>query len=814
MTPENNDDNGITENNRPRPDLPPLEEGSQRVLPLLPLRGMVSYPQMLLPLNVEGERDTTLVDRVMFGDRLLALFTRRPAENETEGDDADEAPLTAGDLHPIGTLGVVLKMLRMPDGSMRLMIQGLQRVRLEEFLADGEYPRVRVSPLEESEPDTVRVKALRGSLTDIFSRVVELSNRDEDLLVAALNIEENSRLADFIAANLNLELEDRLRVLATADVQQRLELVTKLAGRELEVLKIGQSIQNEISEGMNRAQREYYLRQQLEAIRRELGESEQPSVELDELAERMKEKKWPESTAEKAQRELKRLRQMNPGSAEYVVAHTYLNWLLDLPWGHCSTDRLEIESARRILEEDHYGLAEIKDRILEFLAVRKLAPQSRGPILCFVGPPGTGKTSIGRSIARALGREFTRASLGGVHDEAEIRGHRRTYVGALPGRILQGLKTAGTSNPVFMLDEVDKLASDFRGDPSSALLEVLDPEQNDTFRDNYVEEPYDLSRVFFITTANTTATVPRPLLDRMEVIEFDGYSREEKAQIAKRYLFPRRREANGLTKKQLFLPIRTLRAVTDGYTREAGVRNLERAIGTVCRKVARKVAAGEVEERVVVEPAELDEYLGAPRVKLRRRRRRDCVGLATGLVWTPVGGEIVFVEVAAMPGKGGLILTGQLGEVMKESGRIALSYVRAHAKALGVDPAALTDVDVHIHVPAGAVPKEGPSAGVTLTTALVSLFTDRPVRNEVGMTGELSLRGEVLPVGGLKSKLLAARRAGLREVILPARNRPEVEEAFSDGEDSQLDLELHYVERVTEALEIALEGDEKSSTDS
>ncbi len=786
------------------PDEVALEQGEEKVFPLLVLEGLVSYPQMLLPLNVEDERDIKLIDEVMFGDRLVALFTRRPTDDEEA--ESDESEIGEDDFHPVGNLGVILKMLRMPDGSMRLMIQGLQRIRLEEFHPGDDYDRVRVSQLEETEDDSVRIKALRSSLGEIFEKIVKLSNRNDEVLVAALNIEENARLADFVAANLNLELADRLRVLETADVEKRLELVTKLAVRELEVLKIGQSIQDEISEGMERTQREYYLRQQLEAIKRELGESDQSSVELDELAERVEEKDWPEAVDSKARRELKRLRQMNPGSAEYVVAHTYLTWLLDLPWEHYSADRLDIERARRILDEDHYGLSKIKDRILEFLAVRKLAPESKGPILCFVGPPGTGKTSIGRSIARALGRQFVRASLGGVHDEAEIRGHRRTYVGALPGRILQGLKTAGTSNPVYMLDEIDKLASDFRGDPSSALLEVLDPEQNNTFRDNYIEEPYDLSHVFFITTANTTGTIPRPLLDRMEVIEFDGYTREEKAQIAKRYLFPRRIEANGLTREQLFLPIKTLRVLADSYTREAGVRNLERAIGTICRKVARKVAAGKLDGRLKLQPGELAEYLGPPRVLKERRKPADMIGVATGLVWTPVGGDIVFIEAAAMPGKGGLTLTGQLGDVMQESARIALSHVRARAVELGLDEAVGGDRDIHIHVPAGAVPKDGPSAGVTMVAALVSLFSGRPVRNEVGMTGEITLRGDVLPVGGLKSKLLAARRAGLQEIILPAKNEPEIEDAFKGDEKRAIaDLELHYVKRVDEVIDLALE---------
>ncbi len=770
-----------------------LDPGEEKLFPILPLTNLVCFPYMLLPIGVEGRRDTRLVDAVMLGERLVALFTMKDEES--------------GELYKFGTLAIILKMLRMPDDSMRLMVQGLQRIRRGKLITDVEFLRAPVKPVEISEPDTIRVKALRNSLLDVFQNLIKLSQRNDELVVAAFNLEGNSRLADFVATNLNIELHERQRILATPNVEKRLDAVIKLAGKELEVLRIGQSIQDEISEEMTKAQREYYLRQQLHAIRRELGEGEESSVELNELDEQIAEKAWPEEVRTKAERELKRLRQMSAGSAEYVIAHTYLIWLLDLPWDHYSKDNLDVKRAARILDEDHYGLTQVKDRILEFLAVRNLVPEGKGPILCLVGPPGTGKTSLGRSIARALGRTFIRISLGGVHDEAEIRGHRRTYVSALPGRIIQGLKTVGTSNPVFMLDEVDKLASDFRGDPSSALLEVLDPEQNWSFRDNFIEEPYDLSKVFFITTANTATTIPRPLLDRMEVLDLPGYTLEEKVQIARRYLLPRRLEANGLTKKDLLIPVATIRAVADRYTREAGVRNLERAIGTVCRKVARKVATGGMVERITIKVSDLADYLGSTVFVHDRRRRTDMVGVATGLVWTPFGGDIIFIEAARMDGKGGLVITGQLGDVMQESAQIAVSFIRSQAKRFNIPPDFHANSDIHIHVPAGAVPKDGPSAGITMATALVSLLSGRPVRNDLAMTGELSLRGDVLPVGGLKEKILAAKRAGIKTILLPEKNRSLVEDAFKDETDQSLeDLELVYVRRADEAVKLALES--------
>ncbi len=775
------------------PDDNLLNEGEERVFPVIPLIGQVAFPHMLIPLNLD-EHDTRMIDKVMDGDQLIALFTHRASRRSK--------------LYTTGTLCLIHKVLRMPDGSVRLMLQGLQRIELLNLDDSGEDIFATVSAIPEKEPGGKRVKALRNNLIEVFGELLKLADRGEEALIAALNLEENGRLADFVATNISLDTADQQKVLAAVGVVKRLTLINRLVNKELEVLRLGRSIQQEVSEEMTRNQRDYYLRQQLEAIRRELGEGDDRSIELNELEERVAKMDWPEDVGEKARRQLRRLGQMHPGSAEYVVSHTYLSWLLDLPWGKTSKDNLDLKRAQKILDEDHYGLSKVKDRILEFLAVRSLAPEARGPILCLVGPPGTGKTSLGRSIARALGREFVRASLGGVHDEAEIRGHRRTYIGALPGRIMQGLKTAGTSNPVFMLDEVDKLASDFRGDPSSALLEVLDPEQNWSFRDNYIEEPYNLSHVFFITTANTAQTIPRPLLDRMEVIHLAGYTQEEKAQIAKRYLFPRQRKFNGLNEKQLAIPLPVLRRIADSYTREAGVRNLERTIGTVCRKVAWKYAAGEREmsQLTKVKLSELEEYLGSPPVNHQKRRQGEMVGVATGLVWTPVGGEIIFIEAASMPGKGRLSLTGQLGDVMQESAKIALSYVRANGKSFGIKNDFTKERDLHIHVPAGAVPKDGPSAGVTLATALISLLTGRPVKRKVAMTGELTLRGEVLPVGGLKEKLLAARRAKIETVIIPEKNRPDIEDSFKDDESKTLDnLELVYVEKLSQVIEAALE---------
>ena len=738
------------------------------VLPILPLMNTVIFPQMVAPLLVLRQKSLACIDDVALRDyKVLGLV----AQSESSEDEP-----TGGSLYGVGTAGILVQMLKMPDGGARVIVRGFQRFRVLEILSEEPFIQARVEPIEEVAPDSVELHALMRTVVELFQKMVSLvPNVPEEVKVIVVNITDPGRLADFVAANLSLALPDRQQVLENANVQTRLQRIVELLNREVETLEVASRIQSQVHDEMAKTQREYYLREQMKAIQRELGQGDDRTAEVEELRKKLQEAKLPEEAMREAERELDRLERIPPASAEYTVARTYLDWLIELPWSVSTTDNLDIKRAARVLDEDHHDLAKVKDRILEFLAVRKLKPESKGPILCFVGPPGVGKTSLGRSIARAMERHFLRISLGGVRDEAEIRGHRRTYIGALPGRIIQGLRRAGSNNPLFMLDEVDKLGADFRGDPSSALLEVLDPEQNSTFTDHYVDVPFDLSRVMFITTANLLDPVPPALRDRMEVIELPGYAEHDKMVIAKSYLIPRQTDENGLTTKLITFRDAAVHRIIREYTREAGVRNLEREIGGVCRKVAKAVAEGKTRKTVVSAKA-VPSFLGPERFELEATERLKEPGVAIGLVWTAAGGDLLFIEATRMHGKNRLILTGQLGDVIKESAEAALSYIRSRAEALGIDPEFFKDHDIHIHFPAGAIPKDGPSAGVTIATSLVSLLTGRTVASDLAMTGEITLRGRVLPVGGVKEKFLAAHRAGVKRVILPARNEKDLEE--------------------------------------
>jgi len=693
----------------------------------------------------------------------------------------------------------------MPDGSIRVFLQGISRIKLKKITQTEPYLKAKVEVIEDKVEQTTELEALVRNLTGLFQRVIELApNLPSELNVAVLNIPDPGSLADFIAANINLKFEERQEILETINVTERIKKLTAFVNRELEVLELGSKIQAQAKEEMTKAQREFFLREQLKAIQKELGETDERTIEINELRQKIAEAKLPPEANKEAEMELERLAKMPPGAAEYTVSRTYLDWLTNLPWSRNTEDNLDISQASRVLNEDHYDLDKVKERILDYLAVRKLKPDTKGPILCFVGPPGTGKTSVGQSIARALGRKFVRMSLGGIRDEADIRGHRRTYVGALPGRIIQGLRRAGSNNPLFMLDEIDKMGVDFRGDPAAALLEVLDPEQNFSFVDHYLDVPFDLSKVMFITTANIIDPVPPALRDRMEVIELPGYTENEKLHIAKKFLIPKQLKENGLTPEQLEISDETVLGIIRNYTREAGVRNLEREIGTICRKVARRIAEGRKEITVVTKEM-LHDYLGAEKFHYELAEKADEVGVATGLAWTPAGGDIIFVEASLVPGKGNLILTGRLGEVMQESARAALTYARS-LTANWTPPADFgksfyEETDVHIHVPAGAIPKDGPSAGVTMAVALISALYKKPVCKDIGMTGEITLRGKILPVGGIRDKVLAAHRAGLKKIVLPKENEKDLEEVPQEVKE---ELQFIFVETIDEALETAL----------
>jgi len=760
-------------------------------LPVVALRDYVIFPMMITPLDVGRPKSIRAVDAVAADLRVFITVMQK--------DKDIQDPHPPDDLYQIGTLVSIVRMMRSPEGHIHLILRGLARVRIEEWTQTDPYLKARYSIVDETVEQTIEVQALVNSVLDLFRRMVQLSPHlpDEAIhLVASLT--SPAQIADVVVSALNLTPQDRQRFLEMTDPVQRLKELVPLLSREIQVLELTQKIQEQARQELDKAQREFILRQQLREIQKELGET--PEAEIEELRQKIEEAGMPEEVKEVALRELDRLSKMHPAAAEYTVSRTYIDWLISLPWNKVTEDNLDIAHAKKVLDEDHYDLDDVKERLLEFLAVRKLKQDTKGPILCFVGPPGVGKTSLGQSIARALGRKFVRISLGGVRDEAEIRGHRRTYVGALPGRIIQGLRQAGTKNPVFMLDEVDKLGFDFRGDPAAALLEVLDPEQNHSFVDHYLDVPFDLSQVLFICTANITDTIPPALLDRMEVIRIPGYSHEEKLQIAKRYLVPRNLKEHGLTEDHVEFTDEALSVIIKQYTREAGVRNLSREIANICRKVARRVAEGNT-EKVVVTLENIAEFLGPPKFLEEIAERKPQVGVATGLAWTPFGGSVLFVETTKMPGKGSLIITGHLGEIMKESAQAALSYVRSRSEQLGIPEDFFSKHDIHIHVPAGAIPKDGPSAGITMATALASLATNRPVRHDVAMTGEITLTGRILPVGGIKEKVLAAKEAGITEIILPAQNEKDLVEI---PEHIRNALRFHFVENMDEVLELAL----------
>jgi len=767
-------------------------------LPVLPLRDTVLFPNSFMPLAVARESSVRLIDDAIAAGKVIGVFAQR--------DPALDEPIQA-DLYPVGTATHIHKMFRLPDGSLRLIVQGLSRVTLDEIVALKPYLRAKVSAVEDvlRDEDRLEIDALLRNIKSNFQKVVSLSPLlSDDLQTLAMNIEEPARLADFIASSLStISTPTKQEVLETLDVRARMDSLNRILIKELEVLELGSKIQSQVQSEVGKNQREYFLREQLKAIQKELGEDDDQQKEIEELREKIAAAGMPEAVLKEANRELERLSRMPVAAAEYTVSRTYLDWLVALPWNVRTDEVIDLKRTKEILDREHSGLDKAKDRIIEYLAVRKLNPAMKGPILCFVGPPGVGKTSMAKSIATSLGRKFVRVSLGGMRDEAEIRGHRRTYIGALPGQIVQGLRRAESKNPVFILDEIDKLGSDFRGDPASALLEVLDPEQNNTFRDHYLDVPFDLSEVLFLTTANVLDPIPPPLRDRMEVLELAGYTEEEKLAIAFEHLIAKQVKNHGLTPEFVEFTKDAISNVIRGYTREAGVRNLEREIGALCRKVARRRAEGD-ETRVVITPEAVVQMLGAPTfLDEEVENRTKDPGVAVGLAWTPAGGEVLFVEASRMQGGGSLTLTGHLGDVMKESARTALSWFRANAQRYGVDPAFYKDSEIHLHVPSGAVPKDGPSAGVTMVCALASELTGRPVRGDIAMTGEISLSGRVLPVGGVKEKVLAARRHGIRELILPRQNEKNVKEDLS--EELRKELTIHFVSEIAEVVAIALQ---------
>jgi ATP-dependent Lon protease len=760
-----------------------------QALPVLPLRDSVPFPDTLTPLAIGQERSVKLVNDVLAGNRMLVMVAGTDPEADNPGPEQ---------IYRVGVAGVVARMLKVPDGSLRILVQGGQRVELTGFPATDPYMVARIEPRPDELDAGPELEALTRNVQGTFSQIIaEVPYLPEELQLAVANLEDPAELANMIAGSLRLKTEEKQELLEEQNVARRLRRLSELLARELELISIGSRIQSQVQSEMEKGQREYFLRQQLKAIQDELGEVDEQAAEANELREQIEAAGLPEHAMKAAERELDRLEKLPPQAAEHGVIRSYLEWIASLPWSKATADDLDLKKARRVLDRDHYDIDKVKERILEFLAVRKLKPDAPSSVLCFVGPPGVGKTSLGRSIASAMGRSFERISVGGVRDESEIRGHRRTYIGAMPGTIVRALRDAESNNPVLMIDEIDKMGADFRGDPASAMLEVLDPQQNTSFRDHYLDLPFDLSRVLFITTANQLEPVPPPLRDRMEIIQLAGYTEEEKVQIAKRYLVPRQLEQNGLSKEKLGFEEDALRELIDGYTREAGVRDLERQIGSVCRKVARDHAEGRTRKRTI-RKRQVRELLGRRRFISDARMRTDHPGVATGLAWTPVGGDVLFVEATSFPGKGSLQITGQLGDVMKESAAAAMSWVKGNLDGAG--PTA--ENDVHVHVPAGAIPKDGPSAGITMATALYSLFTDRPVRGDTAMTGEITLTGKVLPIGGLKEKALAAQRAGVKRVIAPKLNQPDADEF---PPNLLKDMEFVWVDSIEKVLKEALE---------
>ena len=763
-----------------------------QTLPMLAIRNTVIFPVLAFPINVGREKSLQSVNTAMGGERLLGIVAQKEGAVEDPGSD---------ELYTVGTMVKILKSVKMPGNKLNVIIQGLNRFRILEYTQTEPYIEARIELLEEETLSGVEVEALLLNLREQAQKIIELSPHiPSEASFLVRSIDNPGILSDIVASNLSIGVDEKQDLLETLVVRERLEKVIALIAKEVQVLELSNKIQSEVKGEMDKAQREYFLREQMKAIQKELGEVDERQEEFDDLQRAIKQARMPAETEKVALKEFKRMSRMSPGAAEYTVSRTYLDWLIELPWDKSTTDNMDIDRAGVILDEDHYDLAKVKQRILEYLAVRKLKSDMKGPILCLVGPPGVGKTSLGRSVARALGREFYRLSLGGVRDEAEIRGHRRTYIGSLPGKIIKGLKKAGSNNPVFMLDEVDKLGMDYRGDPSSALLEVLDPEQNDSFADHYLDVPFDLSKVMFITTANLKEPIPPPLLDRMEVLDLPGYTEEEKIHIARKFLIPENLEAHGLTEEHLEFELEAIQQIIGSYTREAGVRNLKRELASVCRSVAKDVASGKT-GKIAVNLEKVEEILGPIKFYQEVAERTAHTGVATGLAWTPAGGDLLFIEATRMRGSGKMILTGRLGDVMKESAQAAMSFVRSRAEQLGIPDEVFEKEDIHIHVPSGAIPKDGPSAGVTMMTALASLLTDSQVDHELAMTGEITLRGTVLPVGGIKEKILAAHRAGIKRVVMPEKCRKDL---YEISEDIQTDLEFVFVNQMTEVLQYAL----------
>ncbi len=743
-------------------------ENQIRTLPLLPLRGLTVFPYMVLHFDVGREKSIAALEEAMVNDQMIFLVTQKEAGRDDPGVD---------DIYSVGTISRIKQLLKLPGDTIRVLVEGVKRARIREYLREDPYFQVEIVEEEEkASEDDLESEALMRHIMGVFEEYVKLSNKiSPETLLSVNSVEDPGQLADIIAANILVKIEDKQSVLESFDPAERLEKLIGILSKEIEILEIEKKINLRVKKQIDKIQREYYLREQMKAIQKELGENDGMTSEIEEYREKIESASLPGEAHEKAMKELDRLSKMAPGSAEGSVIRTYLDWILDLPWNEETEDNLDLKNAKKILNQDHYGLESVKERVIEYLAIRQLTQDMKGPILCFVGPPGVGKTSIAQSVARALNRNFVRMSLGGVRDEAEIRGHRRTYVGAIPGRIIASIKQAKSKNPVFLFDEIDKMSNDFRGDPASAMLEVLDAEQNYAFRDHYLELPFDLSKVMFLTTANSLDTIPRPLLDRMEVIYITGYTEEEKLKIASNYLIPKQLKEHGLEKNSLIISEKTIRDVINYYTREAGVRNLERQIATICRKAARKIVESN-KTRVRITGGNLKNYLGIPKYRFEKAGLQDEIGIATGLAWTAVGGDTLSIEVTPMKGTGKLVLTGQLGDVMKESARAGFSYIRSKVGELGIDPDFYNNTDIHIHIPEGAIPKDGPSAGITMTTALISALTHIPVRRDVAMTGEITLRGRVLPIGGLKEKVLAANRAGIKKVILPVENEKDMED--------------------------------------
>lgn len=779
--------------NQEQPDESFANEKIPEIIPVLPLFDVVMFPKMVLPLIVLQKESIQLIDEAMSKNRIIGTVASKFTEPKTN--------YTSDDLYTIGSSAMILKMAKVDDDKAQLLLQGLGRFKITDYTSEKPYFQARISELESHWEKDKEIEALMANLINQYQRIVELSTGlPPEIASMAKSLEEPGILADMITSTINSTTQEKQDILETLDIKERLNKVTKMVNYQLEILEMGNKIQTQVKGDMDKQQREYYLRQQLKTIREELGETDDSSVEIDEYRTKIEEKNLPEVAKKEAERELNRLSRMHASSAEYTVALTYLDWITELPWNDGSEDNLDLIKAQKILDSDHYGLDKAKKRILEYLAVRKLNPALKGPILCLVGPPGTGKTSLGHSVANALGRKFIRIALGGIRDEAEVRGHRRTYVGALPGRIIQGIRRAGSNNPVFMLDEIDKVGSDFRGDPSSALLEVLDPEQNFSFEDHYLDVPFDLSQVMFITTANVLDTIPHALLDRMEVLRLSGYTLEEKTKIASRYLIPRQREANGLKSEHISFTKGAIKQIISGYTLEAGLRNLEREIGNVCRGVAASIAKEE-KKSVNIDTKNLAKYLGPIRITNEMKKRVATPGVVMGLAWTQAGGDILFIEATAMRGNGRLTLTGQLGDVMKESATAALSYIRSNAASIGVEDDYFQTHDIHIHVPAGATPKDGPSAGVTMLTAIASVLTGTTTHKDLAMTGEITLRGQVMPVGGIKEKVLAAHRSGIKTIIMPKLCEKDLLDVPKKVKTA---IKFHFVDNMKDVLKIAL----------